>query len=139
MEMATNMSNKRSVIFRSPDDSFDSLTPPCNACGEENVGVGVPVVMSIPGMMFINQQYDAPIFIPDTDAQLRIEQLPNGMIGFVTDEKITKYEHKQCYDQLIDEVAYGVGMESDGEEDDEEDDEEGEDDVENEHYQEGEQ
>lgn len=99
---------------------YDDITAPCHACGEDNVGVGTPVMMVIPGMIFPSREYDVPVFIPDPDVKLRIVQFPNGMIGFVTDEEKTKYVHEDCYDQLINEVANIV--DDDDEEEDEEDD-----------------
>jgi len=100
----------------STSTGFDDITAPCDACGEENVGVGTPVMMIIPGMIFNNIEYDVPMFVPDPDVKLRIVQLPNGQLGFVTDHNVTKYTHQDCYTRLVDEVAY---MDPDEDENDE--------------------
>lgn len=102
-------------------DGFDDITAPCHACGEENVGVGTPVVMVIPGMIFPSREYDVPVFIPDPDVKFRTVQFPNGSVGFVTDEEKTKYVHEECYDMMINEVANIV--DDDDDDDDEEDEE----------------
>lgn len=96
--------------------SFDTITPPCDACGEENVGMGAPVMMAIPGMLFPSREYDVPVFVPDPDVQLRIIAMPNGAIGFVTDETKTKYQHEECYQLAIDNLAYDVEDDDDEEE-----------------------
>lgn len=117
------------VSIEEPEASssgFDDITAPCDACGEENVGVGTPVMMVIPGMIFNNVEYDVPMFVPDPDVKLRIVQLPNGAIGFVTDQEKTKYNHEDCYTKLVDEVAYltdGPGDEDDESEEEEEEEE----------------
>jgi len=99
--------------------SFDTITAPCDACGEENVGVGTPVNMVIPGMLFPSREYDVAIFVPDPDVKLRIVQLPNQALGFITDEEKTKYLHQECYNDLIDEVAYAPSFAGDDDEEDE--------------------
>lgn len=95
--------------------AFDEITAPCDACGQENVGVGQPIRMIIPGMLFPSREYDCSVFIPDPDVKIKIVMYPNGTMGFVTDEQITKYAHNECYELLIDELLT--------QEQDEEDDE----------------
>jgi hypothetical protein len=103
--------------------SFDDITASCDACGEENVGMGVPVMMAIPGMLFPSREFDAPVFVADPDVKLQIITLPNGMLGFFTDETKTKYLHEECYQLSLDNLAYEV-EEDEEEEDEEEEDEE---------------
>lgn len=103
-------------------EGYDDITAPCHACGEDNVGVGTPVIMAIPGMIFPSREYDVPVFIPDPDVKFRTVQFPNGMVGFVTDEEKTKYLHEDCYDMMINEVANIVDDDEDDEDEDEDDD-----------------
>lgn len=99
------------------EPGYDDITAMCTACGEEHVGVGVDVYLMMPGMLMPSREYDVPVFIPDPDVKIRVIQMPNGTLGFVTDQETTKYSHKECIDQLIEEA----GNEDDDDDDDEED------------------
>lgn len=105
-------------------EGFDDITAPCDLCGEENVGVGTPVIMMIPGMIFPSREFDVPMFVPDPDAKLQIVKLPNNQLGFVTDETVTKYTHEQCYTDLVEQAMYAEEAEDDEDDEDEEEEDE---------------
>jgi len=118
MEVAAVMKDanhsKAMPATRSPIET----TPGCDACGEESIGMGIAVVMAVPGMLFPSTEYDVPVFIPDPDVKFRSIVFPNGATGFVTDETTTKYLHRECYDDLVEELAY-AGLEEIDDDDDE--------------------
>jgi hypothetical protein len=98
---------------------YDDMTPECFACGESHVGVGSPVYMIVPGMMFPNRSYDIASFVPDPDAKLVTLQMPNGQLAYVTDHSTVKYAHAECIDTLIDEAGNVFEEEEEEEEEDE--------------------
>jgi len=105
------------------ETTFDDMTPNCHACDTEPVGVATNVYLVLKGMLFPSVEYSVPVFIPDTDAKIQIIQMPNGQLGFVTDQEVTKYMHAECLDQLVDEVA-AQWYEDEDEENEEEDEDE---------------
>jgi len=120
--MADELAMKDRVASYSPRTEghnlniFHDITAPCDLCGEKNVGVGTPVLMMVPGMIFPSREFDVPMVVPDPDVKMQIVKLPNGQIGFVTDETMTKYAHGECYSDLVDQAMYAE------DEDDEEED-----------------
>ena len=105
------------------EPGYDDITAQCTACGEEHVGVGTEVYLMVPGMLMPSREYDVPVFIPDPDAKIRVLKMPNGTLGFVTDQETTKYSHKECIDQLIEDA--GCEPELDEDDDDDDDSEDG--------------
>lgn len=87
------------------EPGYDDITAQCTACGEEHVGVGNDVYLMVPGMLMPSREYDVPVFIPDPDVKISVLKMPNGTLGFVTDQETTKYSHKECVDQLIEDAG----------------------------------
>jgi hypothetical protein len=98
---------------------WNDITSECACCGERHVGVGVPVTLTIPGMLFPSMEHAVPVFIPDPDAGVDFLRMPNGTLGFITDTHPCKYIHTDCLDDLIEDAAYANAPDEPEEEDEE--------------------
>lgn len=85
---------------------YTDITPPCEACGERHVGLGTPVMLVIPGMLFPLVDEAVPVFIADPDVQINFMRMPNGMLGFIVDNVSATYVHAACHDDLIDQAKF---------------------------------
>lgn len=106
------------------ETSFDDMTPNCHACDTEPVGVVTEVYLVVKGMLFPSSEYDVPVFIPDPDVRMTVLTMPNGQLGIVTDQSITKYMHAECLDQLVNEAGSTFWEDAEEEEEEEEEDDE---------------
>jgi hypothetical protein len=95
----------------------DHMTPECDLCGQENVGVGVDTILILKGMWFPSIEYDVPLFLLDPDTRLRIIEMPNRQLALLPDTLgyPTKHAHTECLEQLVDGYE-----EEEGEDEDEE-------------------
>ncbi len=80
----------------------DALTPECDLCGEEYIGVTNDAFVILKGQFFPHNEFDAPVFMLDPDTDMRILQLPNGQLGLVTDsfKPPTKHVHSECFELM---------------------------------------